>query len=58
MFKGAAKIILNETFKETIVQSLSKCSLVSSSSSRGFSPAQQTWLSAIFSMLGTFKMRE
>lgn len=58
MCKEAAKIIHNETFKQTLVQLRSKCSFVSSYSSLGFSAAQQTWFSAPFGELSTFKMLE
>ena len=58
MSKRTAKIIYNETFKETIVQLQAKCSFVSLCLSPDFSPAQQTWLSAIFGKLSFFKLRE
>ena len=58
MSKGAAKIIHNKTFKETIVQLLSNCSLVSLCSSPGFCPAQQSLLLAVSGQLSTFKMQE
>ena len=56
--KGATKITHNEAFKETNVQLGSKCSLVSSCSSPGFCPAQQTWLLAVFGKVSMFKMQE